>query len=73
MKVEQYLNEGKLPFSKKDIEKGLNFLEQINKYSMNLNITDWDGRGNYEIELPGEGKKWYSKRDAINKLFFYIQ
>lgn len=71
--INKYLNEEKLPFSKKDIEKGLKFFMSLTEKDDVVKITDWDNR-NVELWEVGSNKKtWYPLKQAANKLFLYIQ
>ena len=52
------------------IKDGLNFIRLINK--KRIRVLDWDGKENYEIDFPGETKRWYSLKNAINKLLIEL-
>lgn len=69
-KLKKYLSEKRLSYSKKDIEKALDIIADIEKSP--AKITDWDSRGKFEIEFEGK-REWVSKKEAANKLFFFIQ
>lgn len=69
-KLDKYLSEGKLPFSKQDIAKALNILTAIEDSP--IKIKDWDSSGSFEIEHDGK-RQWYKKNLAVNQLFAWIQ
>lgn len=71
--IEKYLNEEKLSFSKKDIEKGLKFFISLTERDDIVKITDWDSRNVELWEMVSNKRTWYPLKQAANKLFFYIQ
>lgn len=70
MKLQKFINEKKLPYSKKEISKALDIISDLEKSP--AKVTDWDSRGNFEIEFNGK-KEWFNKNIAVNKLFAIIQ